>query len=410
MTKLFYIFLMLTVVKNPNTFAQNMLQKTAKQLLTENHKAICYGGYRTNSRDIQPTISQIKDDLRLLTALNFKWLRSYNVHLAETENVLKAIRELQKEDKSFEMYLMLGAWIDCKHAWTEHEPIHHDESERNEVEIKEAVRLASQYPDIVKIISVGNEAMVKWATRYYVEPHIILKWVEYLQDMKRDGKLSKDLWITSSDNFASWGGQHSYHNETLVKLCQRVDYISIHTYPMHDTHHNPIFWGLKKDEKNLTQEEQIDKLMHRALEYVHDQYKYVSNYLKSIHIDKPIHIGETGWASFSNDEYGNEGSKATDEYKEAIYYKKMLDWSQKEGITMFYFEAFDECWKDIENTHGSENNFGLFTVDGQAKFVIWDEVDKGKFRNLHRDNKPIGKTYYGNKKKIMQDIHIHYRH
>ncbi|MEI2710580.1 MAG: hypothetical protein V9E96_16435 [Chitinophagaceae bacterium] len=31
---------------------------------------------------------------------------------------------------------------------------------------------------IIKIISVGNEAMVHWATSYYVTPNIILKWVK----------------------------------------------------------------------------------------------------------------------------------------------------------------------------------------------------------------------------------------
>ena len=40
----------------------------------------------------------------------------------------------------FEMYVMLGAWIDCKNAWTDKEPDHNQESERNAVEIKETVK------------------------------------------------------------------------------------------------------------------------------------------------------------------------------------------------------------------------------------------------------------------------------
>ena len=35
--------------------------------------------------------------------------------------------------------------------------------EHNAGEIERAVALANKYPDIVKIIAVGNEAMVKWA-------------------------------------------------------------------------------------------------------------------------------------------------------------------------------------------------------------------------------------------------------
>ena len=41
---------------------------------------------------------------------------------------LKAISELKKEDASFEMYVMLGAWIDCENAWTDN-PNHDKEDE-----------------------------------------------------------------------------------------------------------------------------------------------------------------------------------------------------------------------------------------------------------------------------------------
>lgn len=392
-----------------NTVAQMSESNNVKSLLSKNYRAICYGGYRTNTRDIQPTILQIKEDLKILKALNIKWVRSYNVHLAETENLLRAIQELKKEDASFEMYLMLGAWMDCKNAWTDREPIHHEESERNEVEIKEAVRLANDFSDIVKVISVGNEAMVKWATKYYVEPPIILKWVAYLQDLKKENKLSKDIWITSSDNFASWGGEANYQNETLAKICQAVDYISIHTYPMHDTHYNPSFWGVHEDEKKLTQAEQIDRLMQRAVDYAKNQYTSVAKYLESIHIDKPIHIGETGWATQCNELYGVSGSQATDEYKQAIYYEKMSQWSEENKLTIFYFEAFDECWKDASNPNGSENHFGLFTIQGEAKYALWKDVDAGKFNHLSRDNIKIKKTYQGNTDKLLNEIQIKYR-
>ena len=47
-------------------------------------------------------------------------------------------------------------------------------------------------------------------------PSIILKWVNHLQNLKKTGELPKDLWITSSDNFASWGGgSNEYHAEDL---------------------------------------------------------------------------------------------------------------------------------------------------------------------------------------------------
>jgi exo-beta-1,3-glucanase (GH17 family) len=405
--KLYAYILLLFSCNSSFGVTQNTSSLTAEELLgNPDYPAICYGGYRESSRSIEPTLAQIKDDLKLLQALNFKFIRMYNVHFKETENVLKVIRSMRKEDPSFEMYLMLGAWIDCKNAWTTLPPIHNEESARNELEIKEAVRLANAYPEIVKVISVGNEAMVKWATTYYVEPHIILKWVNYLQDLKIRNKLPKNLWITSSDNFASWGGGDSiYHTSDLVKLYNAVDFISIHTYPMHDTHYNPDFWKSESDELEMNKELQVYDKMTKAVEYAKKQYESVRNYMKSLGINKPIHIGETGWATQCNGLYGNTGSGATDELKASHYYNLMKKWTDSEAISMFYFEAFDETWKDAQNPHGSENHFGLFTTDGKAKFVVWQKVDDGVFEGLNRNGCKIRKTYDGQVDLLWKDVH-----
>ena len=393
--------------QNQPSRLQNSKELTAKDILgNPKYLAISYGGYRQNSRELQPSITQLKEDMKILFAMNIKVLRTYNTKLAEASNLLKAIRELKQEDPNFEMYVMLGAWIDCKNAWTKNPPIHEEEeAESNAAEIQRAVDMASQYPDIVKIIAVGNEAMVKWATSYFVEPWVILKYVNQLQALKKAGKLPQDLWITSSDNFASWGGGGAeYHVEDLTKLFQAVDYVSMHTYPMHDTHYNPVFWGNFEGEEKLSDTAKIDAAMTRAVNYAILQYQSVAKYMQGLGIQKPIHIGETGWASASNEHYGVNGSKATDEYKEGLYYQKMREWTNREGIACFYFEAFDEIWKDAANPGGSENHFGLFTLDGKAKYAIWDLVDQGLLKGLSRDGNPIVKTYGGNKETLLQQV------
>lgn len=379
---------------------------TAKDILgNPNYLAISYGGYRENSREIQPTVEQLKEDMKILAAMNVKVLRTYNTKLAEASNLLKAIHELKQKDPNFEMYVMLGAWIDCKNAWTDHPDHDGEDAAANAGEIQRAVDMANQYPDIVKIIAVGNEAMVKWAASYFVQPGVILKYVNQLQALKQAGKLPKELWITSSDNFASWGGGGAeYHVEDLTKLIKAVDYVSMHTYPMHDTHYNPAFWGNFEGEEKLADAEKIAAAMTRAKDYAVAQYQSVAKYLKGLGIEKPIHIGETGWASSCNGHYGAEGSKATDEYKEGLYYQMMREWTNKKGIACFYFEAFDETWKDAANPGGSENHFGLFTIDGQAKYAIWDLVDKGIFKGLSRGGKPIVKTYGGNKAALLLKV------
>ena len=389
------------------TSKKKQVSKTAQEILSNpNNLAICYGGYREQSRDIQPTIAELKEDMKILAAMDIKLIRTYNVYLQEASNLLAAISQLKQENADFEMYLMLGAWIDCKDARTE-KPDHFNESEQNAAEIDRAVALANQYPDIVKILAVGNEAMVKWATSYYVEPNIILKWVNYLQNLKKQGKLPTDLWITSSDNFASWGGGGSeYHVEELNQLIKAVDFIAMHTYPMHDTHYNPDFWGVRETETNLSDVEKIDAAILRAKKHAITQYESVVKYMKSIGVDKPIHIGETGWATQSNEHYGDLGSRATDEYKSALYYQLMREWTKKTGLICFYFEAFDEQWKDAQNPAGSENHFGLINLQAQAKYALWGAVDKGIFKGLTRNGKPITKTYKGNKAALLQEVKV----
>ena len=393
--------------KKQEQVMQSKKQMTAKNILgNSDYLAISYGGYRENTREVQPTIKELKDDMKILAAMGVGILRTYNVHLDQASNILTAIKELKNEDASFEMYVMLGAWIDCKNAWTNRVTNHELESSRNAEEIEQAVSLAQKHPDIVKIIAVGNEAMVHWATTYFVRPHVILKWVNYLQDLKKSGDLSKDLWITSSDNFAAWGGGDPvYHTKDLEKLVNAVDYISMHTYAFHDTHYNPTFWNNDSINRS-TDLETIKAAMTRAKNYAISQYQGVKSYVESLGVKKPIHIGESGWATVSNGYYGPEGSIATDEFKAALYYKYMREWTNEEELACFYFEAFNEIWKDYQNPEGSENHFGLITRDGQAKYALWELVDQNKFQGLTRNGNPITKTYDGNLERLLNAVSV----
>ncbi len=396
---------------------QIMHDKPASELLgNPDYPAICYGGYRGQSRSEQPTLDQLKEDMRILHAMGIRQVRTYNVQLPHAANLVKAISELKQSDSQFEMYVMLGAWIDCAGAWTD-SPNHAEQDlEANQTEIDRAVALAQMHPDIVKVIAVGNEAMVHWAASYFVAPKVILQWVNHLQSLKAEGKLPETLWVTSSDNFASWGGGGAeYHNEDLEELVRAVDYVSMHTYPFHDTHYNPVFWAENKEQSQADtleveiQEEpavddRIERAMARAVAYSQDQYARVVAYVQGIDESKSVHIGETGWASVSDGFYGPEGSRAADEYKQALFYRGMREWTQSAGISCFYFEAFDEPWKSAANPTDSENHFGLFKADGEAKYALWPLVSEGTFEGLTRDGHAITSSYAGQRE--MLDRHV----
>ena len=385
-----------------------VMSKNAKDIIGNNsYPAISYGGYRGKSREIQPSIEDIKEDLKIMFAQGFRIIRTYDLHHPFAENTLKAISELKNSDPDFEMYVMLGAWIQCKDAFKD-VPIHNEEDlEGNKVEIAEAVRLAQDYQDIVKVIAVGNEAMVHWATSYHLEPKYILKWVKHLQDLKINGTINNNIYITSSDNFASWGGgSEEYHNDDLDELIKSVDYVSMHTYAFHDTYYNPVFWNQSENSEDLSKKDIIKKAIQNAVEYELSQFNSVQKYIHGVDSSKQVHIGETGWSSVASDLYGYGGTEAADEYKLGLYYEMITDVCVAKSISCFYFSAFDEPWKDSQNENGSENHFGLFTVYGEAKYPLWKKVDQNVFDGLSRGGNPIKKTFNGDFDALLETSNL----
>lgn len=386
---------------------ETVVTAKAKDILGDpDYLAYSYGAYRGEHRGTsEPTLNELKEDLRILSAMGVRLIRTYSTRAEHTPRLLQAIRELgqqpPREGKPpFEMHVMLGAWIECQGAWSD-APDHENQSEDNGPEIQTAIELANEYPESVKIIAVGNESMVHWAEGYYVRPKIILEWVEHLQDLKQTGQLSKDIWITSSENFAAWGGIAEYQTEDLRKLIRAVDFVSLHTYPYHDTHYNPSFWKTPADLKDKTPLEKIDAAMARAKQHAQNEFKNTSDYIHSVAPNKPVHIGETGWSTRDTGIRGPEGSRAADEYKAKIYHDAIRKWTRAANITCFYFEAFDEPWKAIATRDESESHFGMINIEGQAKFALWDLVDAGVFQGLTRGGQPITKTYAGDKSQVL---------
>jgi exo-beta-1,3-glucanase (GH17 family) len=106
------------------------------------------------------------------------------------------------------------------------------------------------------------------------------------------------------------------------------------------------------------------KHVHDALNYSRDNYHSVA----SLYPDKPVVISEAGWATNSNGRGISPDN--TSEDLQAIYYADLMDWSHREGILTFVFEAFDEPWKGSPDPMEPEKHWGLFTVDREPKKVM----------------------------------------
>jgi len=300
--------------------------------------------------------------------------------------------------------LMLGVWVQAQGAYTDTVDKRSEDSRTNRAEMDKAIEMAKVYPDIIKVIAVGNEAMVDWQ-EHDLPIRFILGYVKELQGLKAAGDISNKIWITSSDNYAVWAGTDGNATKQLTclnALIGAVDYISLHSYPFHDSYYANSFWLIPEAEQTLSAREQVDAAMLRSQWMILSQFKDAQDYILGLGINKPIHIGETGWASEGNVNYGKAGSKAADEYKQKINYALLHSWATDFGASVFFFQAFDEPWKGgADNPGDSEKHFGLINKDGEAKFLLWDRVDSGTFKGLKRGGVPITKTFIGVEKSVL---------
>ena len=292
-------------------------------------KAICYSGYRNGQSPetkIYPTYDQVKEDLLILQN-QWAYLRLYDCSL-HAETVLKVI---DNEKLSFKV--MLGAYIGAElnnfgcpwgKIFTEEELKGNKKNNKNE--IRKLIKLANQYPEIIFSLSAGNEATVEW-TDHYVSVESVISYVRMIKNEARQP-------VTFCENYVPWC-------DKLKPLVDEVDFISIHSYPV---------WEYKR--------------IHEALEYTKQNYRCIAD----MYPDKHVIITEAGWATNSNGR-GINPELASQE-SQAIYYKNLVEWSEKEGIMTFIFEAFDEPWKGSPEALEPEKHWGLFTVDRKPKKAL----------------------------------------
>jgi len=291
--------------------------------------SICYSGYREGQDPrlgIFPSYAQVKEDL-LLLADNWSFLRLYDCS-KHAETVLNVI-----ETEQLDFHIMLGVDMAAEVSnpncpWGAHFSAEKlvANKRHNSDEIDRLIALAAKYPKSVFSVSVGNEASVEW-TDHMVPVDSLVNYVKRI-------KANIAQPVTFCENYVPWTNK-------LAPLVEVLDFISIHTYPV---------WEFQN----------IDN----ALEYTKQNYEQVL----ACHPDKPIVITEAGWTTQSNGQ-GIESWNAS-EVLQTAYYAQLLQWTTKNRILTFVFEAFDEPWKGSDDPQEPEKHWGLFKVDRKPKQVM----------------------------------------
>ncbi len=198
---------------------------------------------------------------------------------------------------------LIGAWLG-------------DDKDKNEEEIERLIELARD--GFVDVAAVGNEVM-------YREELEESELIEYILRVK---EALPDIPVGYVDAY--------YEFTNRPAITEACDVILANCYPYWEGCH-------------------IDY----SLLYMKQMYYQA----KQAAPGKRVIITETGWPS-----EGDPLGVAEPGYENALkYFINAQNWSQKEGIEMFYFSAFDEGWKV-----SAEGSVGAF-------WGLWDHEEKRKF-------------------------------
>lgn len=255
--------------------------------------------------DIKATIDRavLVRDLTLL-AKRFRCVRTYTVS--------EGIGEVPSIARDLHLRVLMGLWI-SRDALT------------NQREIREGLKLAAKYHDVIDGIIVGNEVLL----RREMSAGRLAELIAQVDE-------GTDLPVTYADVWDFWK-----ENPGLAPV---VKFVTIHLLP---------YWEDKPTG--------IDG----ALQHAADVYAEAHGLFP----DKPIFVGETGWPSQGRQRQDARPSLLN----QARYVREFTNWAAEAGIKYSLFEGFDQPWKRAQE--GTVGGFwGMFDSKGEPKFPLTGAV------------------------------------
>jgi glucan 1,3-beta-glucosidase len=207
--------------------------------------------------------------------------------------------------------VILGIWIGREPA-------------KNALQIARGIALANAYPKTVRLIVVGNEALLRGEIS-----------ADALGAILRTVRAETKVPITYADVWEFW-----LRN---AQLARDVDVVTIHILP---------YW---EDDPVAAAD---------AAAHVATIYRQVTGLFPG----KPILIGETGWPS----EGRMRGPARPTPANQARVLTDIVQWARSAGVRINYIEAFDQPWKrNLEGTAGGY--WGLLDADHRTYKFSWGE-------------------------------------
>jgi len=275
----------------------------------ERLKCVSYAPYRLPGQTpfdetLKIPRAQIVDDLTALSRMT-ECVRLYSVDQG-LDQVPGVAREVG-------LKVLLGAWISV-------------DRKRNARELDHAIRVANDNADVVRMLIVGNEVMLR---RERTE--------DELRELIEYAKARAKVPVTYADVWEFWLKHAS--------LARAVDRVTVHILP---------FW----EDKPVSVEQ--------AIEHVATVFEEVRQ-----HFDKPVMIGETGWPSAGR----QREASAPSQVNQARYIREFVHRAHDEGWDYNLIEAIDQPWKRrLEGTVGGY--WGVLDVELKPKFPLAGTVSE----------------------------------
>ncbi len=305
--------------------------------------AVNYSPYRTSRSEADLsreaiTPANVLQDLRLVQATGIGVIRLFSSR-AFAETVLKVIR-----DNGLNLKVQLGAYPN---------PVVNLAAETdNQAELDACIRLANSYRDVVVAVSVGNETMVEWST-HKVDPVVMAGYIRKVRSAIQQP-------VTTNDNWRFWASAPKVITDV-------VDYAAVHVYPFLDTFYDPTKYDWRQ--KSVPEAQRAQAMINATIAEAKKQFEDGRAGLVKLGLGSmPLVIGETGWAAVDTNG-GPTLNLRAHPVNQKMYFDALQAWAAegRRGSgpqAIFFFQAFDEPWKQ------GDDGWGLFNKDRQARYTV----------------------------------------
>ena len=313
-------------------------------------RAVAYSPYRTATSvdglgaEVIPK-ANILQDLDLLLAAGFRQIRVFDSDDKVARQTLEVIH-----DNQLNLKMQLGIFIQ------------QGANAANKANLARAVALANdpRFKDIILAVSVGNENMVVWSFNK-IEPEVMAGYIKTVRDQIEQP-------VTTDDNYLFWASAPTVVTDV-------IDFAALHTYAELDTFFDPTRWDWKF--RQVDEAQRAVAMMDGAIAETRRQYQEGRDFLDRKGLSYiPIIVGETGWNAV---DLGRLKFRAHP-VNQKMYLERLDAWAAEGRAgngpkAVFYFEAFDEPWKQ------GDDKWGLFNVGRQARCAI---------QAINANNSPAG--------------------